>query len=176
MTIRIRAYADCDREFVSHCLVKMWDHDVQIDSSKLGVRTPGTERMYSSGMLRRYRTHHAFIPIAELDVVPAGFVAAWVSKVGKLEQLIQRPHRRGHISELCALKAFRRKGAGSRLLEAPEKRLKRDGCEIVGLDVSVDNTGAGTLYRGAGYVPRSHYMFKRVGKPRVPDRAARYEP
>jgi ribosomal protein S18 acetylase RimI-like enzyme len=165
VAFRIRPYRASDRDLVQECLTELWHHHVEIDATRLGVRAPELERRYASGMLRRYWRQGGFVLIGELDGVAAGYVAGWVSQFSRLERMIQRPNRRGHVSELAVLTRFRRRGVGSRLLRAAEARLKRKGCDLVGLDVSVDNPGARALYEGLGYRPRNLYLLKRIGKP-----------
>jgi ribosomal protein S18 acetylase RimI-like enzyme len=146
-------------------LIEIWHHHVKIDSTGLGVRAPKDEQKYPSGMLRLYRANRGFTLVAELDGVLAGFAAAWVTRFSALERMIQRPNRRGHISELCVLPQFRERGVGAELTRASEARLLRRGCDLVGLEVSADNAGAERLYRELGYRSRGLYLLKRVREP-----------
>jgi [ribosomal protein S18]-alanine N-acetyltransferase len=57
----------------------------------------------------------------------------------------------GHILTLDVLPASRRAKVGSRLLDAAEKRLIKEGCHAVLLETSVDNSAAISFYKRHGY-------------------------
>jgi ribosomal protein S18 acetylase RimI-like enzyme len=68
----------------------------------------------------------------------------------------------GHILTLDVLPASRRAKIGSRLLNAAEQRLIKEGCHAVLLETSVDNSPAISFYMRHGYailetIPR-YYM------------------
>jgi ribosomal protein S18 acetylase RimI-like enzyme len=58
---------------------------------------------------------------------------------------------RGHIITIDVVESARRSGVGSLLLQAAEERLRTSGCEEVGLETAVDNTGALAFYKRRQY-------------------------
>jgi len=168
VTVRIRPYRPSDRDVLHRCFVELRDRETRADPGVLSGRTPRSDRRYTSLMMRRYREHRGFVLVAEMEGVPAGFVAGWVHRYSgsdtysRLERLLHRSDRRGHVSELLVLERFRRKGLGTRLLRAAEERFRKGGCDVIELDVDGRNWRARRLYRHAGYVPRSLGLAKRL--------------
>ena len=57
----------------------------------------------------------------------------------------------GHVITIDVIKAARRSGVGSQLLEAAEERLRAAGSRAVGLETAVDNLPALSFYKRHGY-------------------------
>lgn len=57
----------------------------------------------------------------------------------------------GHVITIDVMKAERRSGVGSLLLQAAEERLRLAGCDAVGLETAVDNLAALNFYKRHGY-------------------------
>lgn len=64
---------------------------------------------------------------------------------------IYRLKKQGVIDELTVSRAFRRRGAGARLLEAAHRELRGRGAAMTLLDVDAKNVGARRFYSKAGY-------------------------
>jgi [ribosomal protein S18]-alanine N-acetyltransferase len=58
----------------------------------------------------------------------------------------------GQIITIDVVPEARRSGLGSRLLDAAEEELKRNGCAYVSLETAVDNLAAMRFYKKHGYV------------------------
>jgi ribosomal protein S18 acetylase RimI-like enzyme len=58
----------------------------------------------------------------------------------------------GQIITIDVLPDARRSGLGSRLLDAAEGELKKNGCTYVSLETAVDNLAAMRFYKRHGYV------------------------
>jgi ribosomal-protein-alanine N-acetyltransferase len=72
-----------------------------------------------------------------------GFIVAELRRKGE--------KRVGHIVTIDVAAAMRRKGLGTALLFAVERRLREIGIERVRLEVAVDNDGAQAFYEREGY-------------------------
>ena len=57
----------------------------------------------------------------------------------------------GHVITIDVMKAERRSGVGSLLMQAAEERLRVAGCGAVGLETAVDNIAALAFYKRHGY-------------------------
>jgi ribosomal-protein-alanine N-acetyltransferase len=57
----------------------------------------------------------------------------------------------GHIITIDVLDEARRGGLGSRLIDAAEERLRREGCSTVFLETAVDNASALAFYKRHQY-------------------------
>ena len=80
-----------------------------------------------------------FVVVGEEDAQIAGFILARTSR------------GRGHIITIDVLKAHRRSGLGTLLLEEAHRRLGAAGAQRVVLEVSVENEPAQAFYRKHGY-------------------------
>lgn len=118
---------------------------------------------YSRAELRWYmRRSRAFTLIAKNDVKEAAKDAKEITNIAGFIVAESDPSRAGHILTIDVLPAFRRTKIGSRLLDAAEQRLIKEGCNAVLLETSVDNSAAICFYKRHGYailetIPR-YYM------------------
>ena len=96
---------------------------------------------YSQPELRYYmKRRGAFTLIKEDEHGIAAFVVAESSRRGT-----------GHIITIDVRPSARKAGYGSELLRAAEDRLRTGGCDVVLLEVAVDNQTAIDFYKGHGY-------------------------
>lgn len=63
----------------------------------------------------------------------------------------RHPKGMGHIITIDTVKAFRRHGLGTLLMNAAEERLREAGCDAVFLEVAVDNPSAIRFYKRLKY-------------------------
>ncbi|HWR17923.1 MAG TPA: N-acetyltransferase [Terriglobales bacterium] len=97
---------------------------------------------YSRRELAYYiKRPHAFTLVAEeKNKAIAGFIVA-----------SSHPKKMGHIITIDTDRKLRRSGLGTLLMNAAETRLREIGCEVVFLEVAVNNTPAIKFYKKLGY-------------------------
>jgi ribosomal-protein-alanine N-acetyltransferase len=98
---------------------------------------------YSKPELKAYiQDRRAFTLVAEDEPGKAGNPAGFI---------VVHSGRTGHVVTIDVIAAARRSGAGSRLLQAAEERLRAAGSRAVGLETAVDNLSALSFYKRHGY-------------------------
>jgi ribosomal protein S18 acetylase RimI-like enzyme len=72
--------------------------------------------------------------------------------------------RKGWINRLAVDPEYRRRGYGSRLVEAAEAHLRAQGLSIIAILIERGNDASFALFQGAGYLDAGsdiHYLTKR---------------
>jgi [ribosomal protein S18]-alanine N-acetyltransferase len=101
---------------------------------------------YSRRELRQYMSlPGAFTLVADHGGKIEGYIVAAVVRFRRGQE------RRGHVITIDVHPEARRSGAGSRLLQAAESRMREEGCLFVSLESAVNNQGALRFYKRHGY-------------------------
>ncbi len=96
---------------------------------------------YSKAELMHYiQRQRAFTIVAEVEDEIAGFVVG------------EHIRQRGHVITLDVSDGFRRKGVGTKLMNAAEQRLIERGCSAVFLETAVNNLSAISFYKRHDYL------------------------
>lgn len=108
---------------------------------------------YSKGEMRYYLRRSGAVSIVaeelreeEQEARLLGFAIAEPARYGKAAG--------GHIITIDVSPDARRRGVGTRLMEALESRLSAGGITRLRLEVAVDNAGAQRFYWGRGFVAK----------------------
>jgi ribosomal-protein-alanine N-acetyltransferase len=104
---------------------------------------------YSRFELMHYiRRRGAFTLVAENDRGICGFLVAERRSGIRMQN---KPPAAGHIITIDVSQAARRSGIGNDLMAMAERRLSEAGCDIVYLEVAVNNAAALEFYKQRGY-------------------------
>jgi ribosomal-protein-alanine N-acetyltransferase len=106
---------------------------------------------YSRRELLTYMARKSAFTLVAQRVEPAGRVFHSRDGLGGFITADLGRAGRGHIITIDVVESARRSGVGSLLLQAAEERLRASGCEEVGLETAVDNTGALAFYKRRQY-------------------------
>ena len=97
-------------------------------------------------VVQRVVTNDLLVARREGDI--CGFVMVTMER-GRYEQTVTR----GIVENLYVRPEHRRKGVGSALLEAGERRLVDAGATVISLEAMADNDAAREFYAAHGYTP-----------------------
>ncbi len=145
--LTIRAAAPSDRPQLRRAVIELQDHESRLHPSRL----PGDQvaDAYLAWMEKRAAEHGAVL-IAEIDGAFAGFVAGWIEEESHIEET-QDSNRFGYVSDIRVLPTFRGRRIASQLLDAVERRLRREGVTRVRLFTLAANRAARASYERSGY-------------------------
>jgi ribosomal protein S18 acetylase RimI-like enzyme len=145
--LTIRAAARSDRPQLRRAVVELQDHESRLHPSRLAGDQIADA--YLAWMEKRAAEHGAVL-IAEIDGAFAGFVAGWIEEESHIEETPDS-NRFGYVSDICVLPIFRGRRIASRLLDAMELRLRREGVTRVRLFTLAANRAARASYERSGY-------------------------
>jgi ribosomal protein S18 acetylase RimI-like enzyme len=155
----IRQATPADRPQLIAAIVELQEHERRLHDS----RRPGVEiaAPYLASIEARAARQGAIL-VAETDEGFVGFVAGWIELDG--ESICETPefNRFGHISDICVLNPYRRRGIASRLLSAIEARLPEYGVTWLRINVLAANVSARASYERAGFSPYEVQYEKRL--------------
>ncbi len=145
--LTIRAAAPSDRPQLRRAVIELQDYESRLHPSRL----PGDQiaDAYLAWMEKRAADHGAVL-IAEIDGAFAGFVAGWIEEESHIDETPDS-NRFGYVSDICVLPTFRGRRIASRLLDAVERRLRREGVTRVRLFTLAANRAARASYERSGY-------------------------
>ena len=104
-------------------------------------------RSFYEEVWEKYGAQELLYLVADCNGFPVGQVLiVWSGKPS-------HPHF-PDVQSLRVHPAFRGMGIGSRLIEAAESCARENGCEQLGLSVSIENPKARRLYERCGYIAR----------------------
>jgi ribosomal protein S18 acetylase RimI-like enzyme len=154
----IRQATPADRPQLIAAIVELQEHERRLHDS----RRPGAEiaAPYLASIEARAAREGAIL-LAETGGSFVGFVAGWIERDD--ESICETPefNRFGHISDLCVLNAYRRRGIASLLLSAIEARLAEFGITRLRINVLAANVSARASYERAGFSPYEVQYEKR---------------
>ncbi|GHG01147.1 MULTISPECIES: GNAT family N-acetyltransferase [Amycolatopsis] len=113
--------------------------------------------------------------LAWLDLRPAGAVYLWLEKAEE-EPIATHLPEVPLITHLEVHRDLRRKGVGTALVEAAERRLAELGFDRVALAVRTDNDDAARLYKKLGYRDWGHEKVICYAQKTLPDGSTLSEP
>jgi len=114
--------------------------------------------------LRMARKHFAKLMVAPRVILlvaeERGMIVGYLHGSVVDRPPIYRLKKQGVIDELAVSRAFRRRGAAARLLEAAHRELRGRGAAMTLLDVDAKNAGARRFYSKSGYRCRHLRLVK----------------
>lgn len=69
------------------------------------------------------------------------------------------PGKYCYIMDIIVTKAHRNKGFGTALMNASKDWAKEQNCNLINLDVLINNPGAIKLYEKLGFIPKAQEMY-----------------
>lgn len=97
------------------------------------------------------------ILVYENDGIVIGFILLQAKERPDFDFMI--PGKYCYIMDVLVTEAHRNKGFGTALMNSAKDWAKEQNCSFVNLDVLSNNTGAITLYKKLGFIPKAQEMY-----------------
>lgn len=97
------------------------------------------------------------ILVYENDGTVVGFILLQAKERPDFDFMI--PGKYCYIMDIIVTESHRNKGFGTALMNSAKDWAKEQNCNFVNLDVLSNNTGAITLYKKLGFIPKAQEMY-----------------
>lgn len=123
---------------------------------------PQDAKWYEKYLEKIFSDKNAALLVAEEEGELVGLVLVWVRQSANIPILV--PRKFAVMENLVVKKEFRKKGIGRQLVEAAEEWIKKEGANLIELNVWEFNQGARDFYEKLGYQTVSRKMQKLLGE------------
>lgn len=100
------------------------------------------------------------ILVYENDGTVVGFILLQAKTRPEFEFML--PGKYCYIMDIIVTEKYRGKGFGTALMNAAKDWAKEQNCNLINLDVLVNNHGAIKLYEKLGFIPKAQEMYCRL--------------
>ncbi len=160
MKIIFKHYRESNFEDLEKCIEKLQDFLVDIDPLKRLRRLPAYSENYTKNLIKKIFKQDGLIILAYNKEKIVGYIAGIIEKQSKdnlLECISTKP---GRILELFVLDSYRGFTLGKQLMQRMEDYFKKNGCDVVRVEVFVPNKNAHNFYQKLDYCDRVIDMIK----------------
>lgn len=158
----IREYKETDEEAVVNLVAQLQKFLLAHDDGNFLKEFDDDGQEYFQHLLWSIKDQEGKIFVCEQDGVVVGFVAGYLEKVDRMDQLMSSIKKPGYVAELFVNERSRGKGYGGELMKSIEGYFKSLGCDVVTVTVDAFNKDAGKMYGAVGYKDHDILMLKRI--------------
>lgn len=160
MEIIFRQYRESNFEDLKKCMERLQDFLVGIDPLKRLRRLPAFSKNYTRNLIKKIFKQDGLIILAYDKEKIVGCIAGIIEKQSRDDLYGCIPTKSCRILELFVLDSYRGSRLGKKLMQRMEDYFKKNGCDIVRVEVFVPNEDAHIFYQQLGYSDRVIDMIK----------------
>lgn len=162
MPITIREYQPTDQPTLIKLYEDFQDYLVAMDPIKRIRRLPSYgKHTLQTTLLDVQNKNGVFYIALDRDQI-IGFIVAVVLKQEEAELYECIPSTIGRVTDLFIIADFRKQGIGKMLMKKAEQHCKKNGCDVVYIEIFEPNTHAHNFYQSLGYTDRLRDVIKQL--------------
>lgn len=158
-SVKIVEYKN-NKQVLVKFIEELQDFLIQIDPLKRLRRLPEYGEIYIDNLLKKVKQHQGIIYIAEYENIPVGMIAGIIEDFTKNDEIECIPSKPARILELIVSEKYRGQNIGSLLMQSIEGYFKKQGCDIVRVEVFEPNKKTHNFYQKLNYQDRAIDMVK----------------
>ena len=162
MNVKFRDYKDSDFNIIKQGIEGLMDHIVKMDPLKRQRRMHAYSKNYTKNLVSKVKKNKGLILIAYEHENIVGFIAGFIEKQSKENLLECVPTKAGRIDDLFVYPEYRSKNIGRLLMKKIENYFKKNGCDVIKLNVFTPNIRAHEFYKKLNYQDRLVGMIKLI--------------
>ncbi|MDO8523359.1 MAG: GNAT family N-acetyltransferase [bacterium] len=154
----IREYEEKNAEALEKCIIELqeFEKNLQPDFRPKGSKVAAAYRKY---LIKKIKSNHGKIFVAEADKKIAGFIAILLEKQTSPCMAIKE---NAYITDLIVLSKYRKSGIASALLKHAEKFAIKSKMNNIFLDVMFNNKLALNFYHSKRFKNRGITLLKKL--------------
>lgn len=160
MKVMLRTYRATDYKKLVLLMERFQDHLVKMDPLQRLRRAKNYGKKYTDDLLRKIKKGKGVLYCAVTKNELAGIIAGVKEKQTPINRLECIPTKAARILELFVEEKFRGHGVGSLLMKKMESHFKKEGCDVMRVEVFVPNKNAHAFYNRYGYTERMIDLMK----------------
>lgn len=151
-----------NKTIIISLIEELQDYLIKIDPLKRLIRSPKYGEVYVDDLLEKIKNQDGVIYIAEIDNIPVGMIAGVFEKQTDIDKLECIPSKPARILELIVSEKYRSQGIGLLLMNKIEEYFKKEGVDIIRVEVFEPNKNTHNFYSKSGYEDRAIDMVKKI--------------